>query len=320
MLVGDHRQLPEIHAGGAFRGLAERLHPITLHTNRRQHHAWERAALDQLRDGEPAHALQAYATHGRVTTADSLEALREQLVDDWWHTTQTHGPHTGVMIALRVTDIDALNHHARRRLANAGMLTGPAITTAGRTFQTGDRVAARRNRQLPTPTGATVHVTNGQPGTITAANPNARTVTVDWDGRATTVVPAGYLDAGHLDHGYAITAHRAQGVTVNRTWIQTSDALYREWGYVAASRGRHHNQLYTTQSSGAESEELDHGAWQPAAATLTQRLASRLGRSHAHETATDTPRTRPTDVLAVASDSRRIQSPTSELDHSLRLE
>ena len=54
VLVGDHHQLPEIGAGGVFRGLVDRLGPITLDTNRRQHQAWERAALDNLRDGDPA--------------------------------------------------------------------------------------------------------------------------------------------------------------------------------------------------------------------------------------------------------------------------
>jgi ATP-dependent exoDNAse (exonuclease V) alpha subunit len=104
VLVGDHHQLPEIGAGGAFRGLVDRLDPITLHTNRRQHHVWERAALDELRDGDPARAVHAYAARGRVTTTKGIEALREQLVDDWWHTTRTDGAHSGVMIALRVAD------------------------------------------------------------------------------------------------------------------------------------------------------------------------------------------------------------------------
>jgi ATP-dependent exoDNAse (exonuclease V) alpha subunit len=129
---------------------------------------------------------------------------------------------------------------------------------------------------------------NGQRGTVTATDPHTRTVTVAWDGRHATVVSAGYLDAGHLDHGYAITGHRAQGLTVDHTWIQTSDTLYREWGYVAASRGRHDNRLYTTADGVPfDAEELDHGAWQSSDSTARQRLATQLGRTNAQTAAID---------------------------------
>src|SRR5215208_3924859 len=40
VLVGDHRQLPEIEAGGAFRALTARLPVIELRENRRQSQGW----------------------------------------------------------------------------------------------------------------------------------------------------------------------------------------------------------------------------------------------------------------------------------------
>ncbi len=61
VLVGDHRQLPELQAGGTFRALVQRGLALELRDNVRQVHAWEREALDQLRDGEPEQALSAYA-------------------------------------------------------------------------------------------------------------------------------------------------------------------------------------------------------------------------------------------------------------------
>ena len=51
VLCGDHRQLPSIRAGGAFRAIVARTDAIELTQNRRQQEAWERVALDTLREG-----------------------------------------------------------------------------------------------------------------------------------------------------------------------------------------------------------------------------------------------------------------------------
>lgn len=66
VLVGDHRQLPELEAGGAFQGLVRRGLAIELTENRRQVQAWERGALAQLRDGDADDALATYNAHGRL--------------------------------------------------------------------------------------------------------------------------------------------------------------------------------------------------------------------------------------------------------------
>jgi len=42
VLAGDHRQVPEIEAGGTFAALGRRLGALGLTENRRQHQEWER--------------------------------------------------------------------------------------------------------------------------------------------------------------------------------------------------------------------------------------------------------------------------------------
>ena len=59
-------------------------------------------------------------------------------------------------------------------------------------------------------------------------------------------LPRGYAEDGGLDHGYAITAHRAQGATVDRTFVLGSEGLYREWAYTALSRHRDEARFYVT--------------------------------------------------------------------------
>ena len=60
VLVGDHRQLPELEAGSTFRALARRPAAIRLTENRRQVDGWERDALDHLRGGRAEAALDLY--------------------------------------------------------------------------------------------------------------------------------------------------------------------------------------------------------------------------------------------------------------------
>lgn len=239
VLVGDHRQLPEIDAGGVFRGLAARLPALELVDNRRQQQSWERDALDELRDGDATAGLAAFAAHGRITTGDTADAVRDRLVDDWWRAQDpARVGEAGVMRAARRIDVDDLNARARRRLQAAGMLNGATVTVDEREYAIGDRVLCTRNDRR-------VGVVNGDLATVTAVDPGARTVTVRCDrDEASVDLPGRYVEAGHLTHAYAMTAHKAQGATVESAWVLGSDACYREWSYVALSRARTGSRLY----------------------------------------------------------------------------
>lgn len=78
--MGDHRQLPELAAGGTFRALARELSAVRLTENHRQAHSWERDALDDLRHGDVGAALDTYEQHQRITVSKDVTAQREALV------------------------------------------------------------------------------------------------------------------------------------------------------------------------------------------------------------------------------------------------
>ena len=283
VLVGDHHQLPEIDAGGAFAGLARRLPACELTGNRRQQHSWEIDALDHLRHGDLATAIDAYRTHGRLVTADTADAVREQLVGDWWHASVEHGA-DAIMVAARRSDIDDLNARARTRLVADGQLTGRTLHTAAGAFQVGDRVLCLRNHH-------SVGVLNGTRGTVSSIDHRRREVTFRRDdtGRPVTL-PSTYLDAGHLIHGYALTAHKAQGLTCEAAFVLGSDEIYREWGYVALSRGRADNRLYLAAGDLAPevADDPTHPeVHQPDPRTPAQRLTADLRRSHQQTLALD---------------------------------
>lgn len=81
----------DIDAGGAFRGLLTRLDAIQLTVNHRQRHQWERHALDALRFGDPAEAIDAFDRAGRITVCGSAAATADQVVADWWDPVKSAG-------------------------------------------------------------------------------------------------------------------------------------------------------------------------------------------------------------------------------------
>src|ERR1035437_1077424 len=78
VLVGDDGQLPEIDAGGAFRGLRQRVTSTELTDNRRQRQVWEREALELLRGGETTRALAEYQSREAVIVGETATLVRQQ--------------------------------------------------------------------------------------------------------------------------------------------------------------------------------------------------------------------------------------------------
>jgi Ti-type conjugative transfer relaxase TraA len=235
VLVGDDHQLPEIDAGGLLRGLAARIQPVELVENRRQREPWEQQALLELRSGDVEQALIAYSEHGRIHTAPDASAAKQQLVDAWLDAT-SNGDQS-IMLAARTVDVDDLNRLARARLVERGGVHGPEICVGAQIFQRGDRVVMLHNDY-------DLDVRNGTLATVSRVHPRKNDLTIRTDAGVTHRLPAAYLDAGHVDHGYAITVHKAQGLTVDRAIVLGTDDLYRELSYVALSRGRSSNEIY----------------------------------------------------------------------------
>ncbi len=245
VMVGDPHQLDAIDAGGLLNGLAHRLPPVALTENRRQQHAWERAAIADLRAGRIADAFDGYNIHDRVLIADTAIDVRNHMAADW-HAATLAGDHV-LMLAERRYDVDDLNQRARRHLTRNGTITGPALHIDDLTFQAGDRVLCLRNDRR-------IGVRNGTIGTVTNIDPEKRSITIRTDDGTTHALPARYLDAGHVRYGYTLTIHKSQGITVDRCLVLASDTLDRQAGYTALSRGRTDNRIYLVAQSPADPE------------------------------------------------------------------
>lgn len=187
-------------------------------------------------------------------------------------------------------DARALNRLARQRLADRGDLRGHGmrVRVHGRAteFRVGDVVLVTVNDYRR-------GLFNGTRGTVRAAND--RSVTLHAGARQVTLSRES-VATGMLEHGYALTCHRAQGVTVDVALVYGSRALSRESGYVGLSRGRIANHLFGTWEAMIPELDADTDGPRtptPAAgeraelteAALVQRLEARTAQRLASEQA-----------------------------------
>lgn len=244
VLVGDPKQLPEIDAGGLFATLARQDAVTTLVGNQRQQQRWEQRALRELRDGDVVRALAAYRRHQRLRIGDTIEDITARLLEDYEQHLTRHNPGQVLVIASSRGDARRLNAQLRQRLLTDGRLGQDELRIdlgngAHRGYRRGEQVLVSSNDY---PLG----LLNGTRGTVTDLDLDRRAVTVRLDDGRDVHLDADYLSRGHLTHGYALTAHKAQGVTVDVALLWGTHALTRETGYVAMSRGRQGNYLYST--------------------------------------------------------------------------
>ena len=248
VLVGDTKQLPEIDAGGVLRALEQR-HPIvTLTENRRQQVPWEREALDDYRAMRVEKAIANLHRHGSLVTGTNADVVRQGMVDDWWHHRQAS--RDALMMSHRNVDVDDLNRRARAHLAEAHLLQGETIVVSERPFQIGDTVVCLRNDHQR-------KIRNGTVGEIVTIDHENRSVLLDsTDGLRR--LHQEYLDEGWMRHGYAVTVHKAQGLTCEHGLLLASDETHHEMGYVGLSRGTHSNRLYAVTTEDVDADLDSH--------------------------------------------------------------
>jgi hypothetical protein len=87
---------------------------------------------------------------------------------------------------------------------------------------------------------------------VVAVDSGRRSVSLKPDRGDERTITSAYLDEGWLDHGYALTAHTAEGATVDQSFVLGSDELYREWGYTAMSRHRDQARFYVVSPGSVE--------------------------------------------------------------------
>jgi Ti-type conjugative transfer relaxase TraA len=248
VLVGDPKQLQAIEAGAAFRSIHERHGGVEIAEVRRQHEDWQRGATRDLAIGRTKVAIHAYDRHGMVHEAPTRERARGDLIERWDRDRRASPDKSRIILTHTNGEVRALNEAARERMRQAGDL-GPEVQVTvergARTFASGDRVMF-----LQTERG--LGVKNGTLGTIEQVSAQSLTVQTD-DGRN---VAFDLKDYNKMDHGYAATIHKAQGMTVDQTHALATPGLDAHASYVALSRHRDRVELHYGRDDFANQDRL----------------------------------------------------------------
>jgi conjugative relaxase-like TrwC/TraI family protein len=242
LLVGDPAQLQSVEAGGAFSLLVQvRAEAPELVEVHRFVHEWERQASLALREGD-ADAIDQYIAHSRVLEG-STEAMTDAAYLAW--RADTRAGKASVLIAESNEVVSALNVRARTELILEGRVDAlrEAQLHDGTAASFGDTVITRRNdRRL----GAGRRwVRNGDRWAVVRVRRSGalevRRTRTRWG--ATVVLPPDYVRR-HVELGYAVTAHRAQGITTDTSHVVAASGTARENFYVGMTRGRESNIAY----------------------------------------------------------------------------
>ncbi|WP_240930641.1 AAA family ATPase [Isoptericola sp. BMS4] len=301
-LVGDPAQLDSIDAGGILGWLDRQGKAAHLSSLFRFDAPWEAAASLRLRDGDATVLFPAdgdgppsYSDAGRIHDGESTSML--DAAYDAVRTVQRAG-RTAILVAATNDHVADLNLRTTLDRRQAGEVDTTHIVTlrAGQDAGVGDLLYARLNdyRTLRDDAGVAIH--NGDLLHITAIDDHGSATCRRVDTGARITLPPGYL-ARHCDLGYALTAHRAQGITVDEAhlFVPYGARMTRELLYVAMTRGRTGNTAWVGLPDAADLAHENRSAFEtgddgvprlaiPTGASILARALAAVGAEQtAHE-------------------------------------
>jgi conjugative relaxase-like TrwC/TraI family protein len=269
VMIGDDRQLAAIDTGGAFRAFRLQLGASELRGNHRQQTALGQQVAALFRAGRQEEAFDRLVTHGKVIVCRTEAEANAAQVRDWWQRFRQR--QQAGMIAFTRAETTRLNTAARQLMAEDGRLGPDALQVGEREFRVGDQIVCSRNARRR------LGVVNGTRGQVTDLDPTGRTLTIRTDEGREVTLPAWYV-AGEgfqrpwVDHGYAITGHKTQGLTGDDFGVRPSTRGDAHWAYVAASRHRFEVRLYLVEELTAP----DHDDTRHTRDPLADRVAATL--------------------------------------------
>jgi hypothetical protein len=267
LLVGDHRQLAAVGAGGGMDLLAQAGGRYELAEARRFREGWEREASLRLRAGDDT-VLRDYHRHGRLLDSGTREQAEASAARAWL--ADTLAGRRSLLLVDSNDQAARLSAELRAELVRLGRVAeqGVRLGLQGTVAGVGDLVQARwngwdlagyeGNQRGPinreTYQVLAVRDDGGLEVAPLAGSASAGRADVELGGETVgerMVLPAPYV-AEHLALAYAATVHSAQGQTVDSSHAVITSRTSAAALYVGMSRGREANTAHVATTSAVE--------------------------------------------------------------------
>lgn len=316
LLVGDDRQHAAVDAGGAFALLKDSIDDHAELTEVwRFASEWEKAASLRLRLGEQD-VIGEYADRGRIADG-GLEAMLDAGFAAW--RSDVGRGRVSLMIAETNDTARALNLRARLDRLERGVVKAeqPIRLHDGTEASTGDVVLTRQNNR---------HIRFGDHwvkngdlwevlGTHADGSIDLRPMASNWGWLR---VPAEYVRE-HVELGYAVTSHRAQGATIDTAHaIVASGSMTRESLYVSMTRGRDENRAYVATDQAVLEEHQRRSDGELSARSILARILANVGAEQSAHATMRAEQERWTSIAQLAAEYETIAQ-LAQRDRWLRL-
>lgn len=257
VFVGDPYQLQAIEAGAAFRAISERSPTVELTEVRRQNIPWQREATIELAKGQTQAAIDRYVKHDHVHAFESDQAAKQGLVSLWNDARISQPDNSQIILTYTRADVKELNEIARGLRCEQGELGNDHVLMTGR----GERIFAAHDRVYFLENDRDLGVKNGTLGTIDRIQGNMLVIRLDKAATSTgqdktKTITFSTDRYNQIDHGYAATIHKSQGVTVDRSYVLASKYMDGHAAYVGLSRHRESTDVFYSQEEFANDQSL----------------------------------------------------------------
>lgn len=227
--VGDDNQFKPISSGDCFKQFMKQNNTFVLNEIRRQKEDWQKQASAEFAKLNTGTALGMYEEHGKIheTHGDIGKTIAEKYIS-------TEG--STVVLCATNKECREINNAVREIKKNKGELGEDIVKIGDRNFAKDDKIVfLENNKQFGVKNGLTGVVQGFEKGVLHVQTEEGK-----------KYIKTGEYDK--IDHAYAITLHKSQGKTYDRTIVLASKFMDAKAMYVAMTRHREEVDLYYRKS------------------------------------------------------------------------